>query len=99
MDSIYEMILKGDNMKERYAFIFYYEGDWMIVLYEDGDNTKYFNSSKDEWDDSLDYVDMFLENGGNKYYYKLPSFEYVCDLDVFNLKNHPIEPFNDYLLK
>lgn len=86
-------------MRERYVFIFDYTGGWMILLYEDGTNTKYFNSAEDGWDNSIDYANMFVENGGEKYYYMLPSYDYVKDIDVFELGNHPIEQLKDYLLK
>ena len=79
------------QMKERYAFMFEYENEWMIVLYENGRNVKYFNNSDNDWDDALDYVDLFLENGGNMYQYELPSYSYITDLDIFNLKNQPLE--------
>ncbi len=69
----------------------------MILLYENGINTKYFNSAEDEWDNSLNYADMFVENGGNKYYYILPSYDYLDDVDVFELENHAIVSLKNYL--
>lgn len=86
-------------MKERYAFVFEYENDWMIVLYENGINVKYFNSAENDWDDSLDYVALFLESGGNRYWYNLPSYNYIENLNIFELENHPIKDFEEYLLK
>lgn len=86
-------------MKERYAFIFDYNGGWMILLYEDGINTKYFNSAENGWDDSLDYTDLFIGNGGTKYHYMLPSYDFIKNIDVFGLGNHPIEALRNYLLK
>ena len=86
-------------MKERYAFIFDYDGGWMILLYEDGINTKYFNSSENGWDNSLDYMNLFIAHGGKKYYYMLPSYDLVKDIDVFELENRPIESLENYLLK
>lgn len=87
------------QMKERYTFMFEYENEWMIVLYENGRNVKYFNNSDNDWDDALDYVDLFLENGGNMYQYELPSYSYIIDLDIFNLKNQPLEELAEYLHK
>lgn len=86
-------------MRERYGFIFEYENEWMIVLYENGNEKKYFNKDEDYWDDALDYVDIFLENGGDLYQYKLPSYSCIENLDIFNLKNQPIEGLSEYLHK
>lgn len=83
--------------KNRYVFIFDYGRDWMILCYENGRNTKYFNSAEDGWDNSLDYADMFVENGGNKYYYKLPNYDYVASIDVFDLEDKPIDELNEFL--
>ena len=58
--------------RNRYVFIFDYGSDWMIVCYENGVDKKYFNSAEDGWDNSLDYVDMFVENGGNRYEAAIP---------------------------
>lgn len=93
------MVYGGKSMKERYVFIFDYDGGWMILLYEDRINTKYFNSAENRWDNSLDFADLFIENGGKKYYYMLPSYDLVEDIDVFKLENRPIESLENYLLK
>jgi hypothetical protein len=87
----------------RYVFVFEYDQDWMIVCYKyDEDrcsfhNTKYFNSAEDDWDDALDYVDLFLENGGKKYWYKLPDYDHIANIDIFQLDNKPIEELAEYL--
>lgn len=86
-------------MKERYVFIFDYPEDWMIVLYENGEEIKYFNSSENNYDDSLFCAELFVENGGTTYHYKLPSYDIISDLDVFELNNQPIESLKDYLNK
>lgn len=86
-------------MKERYVFIFDYDGGWMILLYENGINTEYFNSAENGWDNSLDFADLFIENGGKKYYYMLSSYELIEDINVFKLENRPIESLENYLLK
>lgn len=85
-------------MNNRYVFIFDYGINWMILCYENGTNKEYFNSAEDDWDNSLDYADMFIENGGNKYYYKLPSYNLIENLDVFDLKNETIDELSDYLM-
>ena len=84
-------------MSDRYVFIFDYESDWMILCYENGRNKKYFNSSEDDWDNSLEYAELFIENGGNEYYYKLPSYDLIDDMDVFELKNEQIKELSGFL--
>lgn len=85
-------------MANRYVFIFDYDGGWMIVCYENGVYENYFNSAEDDWDSSLDYADIFLENGGNRYYYKLPDYDYVADIDVFKLEDKPIDELSEFLI-
>lgn len=82
----------------RYVFIFEYGSDWMILLYKDGKEYKYYNSAEDGWDNSLDHANDFVSMGGAKYYYQLPDYEHVANIDVFSLKNEPIEELEDYLL-
>lgn len=84
-------------MKERYVFIFDYPESWMIVLYENGINTKYFNSEDSNWEDSIFCAELFVENGGNEYYYKLPSYDVISDIDIFELKDYPIDSLREYL--
>lgn len=93
-----------ENNNGRYVFIFEYEGEWMIVCYW-GNNekrshfgrSKYFNSAENIWGDAMDFVDMFLENGGNKYWYDLPDYDHVADIDIFCLGDEPIEELAEYL--
>lgn len=93
-----------DKEQGSYVFIFEYGRDWMVVCYESSENrqcftkTKYFNSAEDFWDNALDYVNLFLKNGGNKYWYELPDYDYICDIDIFNLDDKPIEELAEYLL-
>ena len=87
--------LEGTNT--RYSFIFDYDDSWMVVCYENNSECKYFNSAEDDWDAALDYVDMFLENSGNKYYYELPSYDYLENIDVFELPNGPIATLSEFL--
>lgn len=104
IDAILELIrqptekINNHQTHDRYVFIFDYTGGWMILCFENENNEKYFNSAEDGWDDALDYADMFLKNGGTKYYYQLPSYDLVKDLDIFNLKNQPEEKLKDFLL-
>jgi hypothetical protein len=87
-----------EETNTRYAFIFDCNGSWMIVYYENNSEYKYFNSAEDDWDNALYYVDTFLENGGNKYYYKVPSYDYVEDIDIFELPNEPIASLSEFLI-
>jgi hypothetical protein len=80
----------------RYVFIFKYGSDWMISLFKGGKNYKYFNSSENDWDTSWDYADMFTENGGNRYHYEVPDYDYVENIDVFNLRDEPILELEDW---
>ena len=89
----------------RYAFIFNFDhGGWNIICFnEDGDYKKIFNCDEDYFDDALDYVDLFLENGGNCYEYNIPTYEEyrsVVDDDLFyELKDAPIKEFEKYRTK
>jgi hypothetical protein len=80
----------------RYVFIFKYGSDWMISLFKGGKNYKYFNSSENDWDTSWNYADMFTENGGNRYHYEVPDYDYVENIDVFNLRDEPILELEDW---
>ena len=55
------------------------------------------NYDDDDWDTSLDYADLFVKNGGNKYYYALPDYDYIADIDVFELADEPIKEFDEFL--
>lgn len=81
----------------RYVFFFEYGRDWMIGCYGSNEEEKYFNSAENYFDDSLDYVDLFLENCGNKYHYELPDYSYVENIDIFDLANEPIKELARYL--
>ena len=83
---------------KRYAFIFDYNGGWMIILYQNGKLSKYFNIAEDGWDDSIDYMNLFLENGWNRYYYQGHSYEDVANIDVFSLSDEPIKQLEKYRL-
>ncbi len=74
----------------RYVFIFKYDTDWMISLFKDSECCQHFSSAEQDLDPSLDYVDLFIENGGNLYDYEVPDYDYVENIDVFNLKDEPI---------
>lgn len=80
----------------RYAFIFDYTEGWMIVLYENGVEEKYFNSAEDGWDNSLDYTNMFVGESGTKYYYQFSEYDLVADIDIFSLENKPIKTLESY---
>lgn len=75
----------------RYAFVFDYIGGWMIILYENGDCKKYFNDVEDGWDNSIDYMNMFIGESGIKYYYQFGEYDLIAGIDIFSLENKPIE--------
>ena len=83
---------------KRYAFIFDYNEGWMIILHQNGKQSKYFNSAEDGWDNSIDYMNLFLENGGNRYYYQGHTYEDVANIDVFSLSDEPIKQLEKYRL-
>ena len=98
------------SSKKRWVFIFYLKGEvccdeWTVYCFENGGlYKKYFNDAEDDWDDALDYVDLFLENGGNKYYYVIPEpdqGEYLrMSYDEFEkLDDKPIEKLSAFLQK
>ena len=86
----------------RYGFIvFFGDGGWNIILQEDGDNKYYFSSDENYFDDSIDMMELFLENGGNSYQYKVPTYDIwmqaVDDDSIFELPDAPIEGLDEYL--
>ena len=83
---------------KRYAVIFDYNEGWMTILYQNGKHWKYFNSGEDGWDNSIDYMNLFLENGGNRYEYQGHTYEDVANIDVFSLSDEPIKQFEKYRL-
>lgn len=72
-------------MKEFY--IFDYGRDWMILLYKDGKEDKYWNSAEDSWDKTWDIINLLDLPKENIYYYKLDSYDHVNSLveDVFDI--------------
>lgn len=84
-------------MKNNYVFIFEYGRHWMVSCYKNGRDDEYFNSAENYFDKALKYVDLLLENGGNKYYYVLPDYETVENIDIFTLKDEPIKELEQYL--
>ena len=90
---------------DRYAFIFYFEdGGWNFLTFDKTGLDKYFSSDEDDHDNAWDYIDRFLENGGNLYEYNLPSYEtldeYAPDYeDLEKLEDKPIPEFDAYLKK
>lgn len=91
---------------DRYAFIFYFEdGGWNFLTFDKKKGLdKYYSSDEDDHDKSWDYIDRFLENGGNLYEYNLPSYDtldnYAPDYeDLEKLEDKPIPEFDAYLKK
>lgn len=92
------MNYSNENMENRYVFIFDYGSDWMIICYNNEFESTYFNSADNDWEYALNYARLFLKAGGNEYYYKLPNYDCVADIDVFKLKDKSIIELNKYLL-
>lgn len=100
-----------DKSKVRYGIVVYFgDGGWNILLQETGEgwiNKHYFSSDEHYLDDSLDTLELFLENGGNYYEYEVPSYDIWCeavdkmmgdDCDaIFMLPNKVIDGLEDYL--
>lgn len=87
----------------RYGFVVLFgDGGWNIILQENGDNQYYFSSDEDDFDDSIDMMDLFLENGGNSYRYQVPTYDIwmkaVDDQSIFELPDATIEGLDEYLL-
>ena len=88
-------------MPQRYFFIFYFDNrcGWNFICFnENGSYKKYFTCDEDGHDNSLDYIELFLENGGNLYKYNVPTYEDLCNAvdDIFSLKDSPIEELEKY---
>ena len=68
-----------DKSKVRYGIVvFFGDGGWNILLQETKEgwiNEHYFSSDEHYLDDSLDMLELFLENGGNYYEYKVPQYD------------------------
>lgn len=83
-------------MKE--VYIFEYERDWMILLYVDGEENKYWNSAEDSWDKILDIIDLLELPEENIYKYKMEDYNQVCEVveDVFNITKENIADLNQF---
>lgn len=83
-------------MKE--VYIFEYERDWMILLYKDGKEDKYWNSAEDSWDKTLDIIDLLELPEENIYKYQMEDYNQVCEVveDVFNITKENIADLNQF---
>lgn len=83
------------------VYIFEYGRDWMILLYKDGKENKYWNSAEDSWDDVLGMIDMLDLPVSEVYRYKLESYEQVCQIveDVFDIKDYEIKYLEQFRIK
>lgn len=82
----------------RYGFLFEYGCDFMIVLYESENDYKYFNSSENDYDKSVEYMKLFLQND-TLYHYKANSLYdtiYNNNIEIFELANQPIDCLEQY---
>lgn len=81
-------------MKE--VYIFEYEEGWMIFLYQDGKEHKYWSCAEDMWDDVWDIIYLLELPEENIYHYRMDSFEqykeYVNDI-ITNESKLALEKF------
>lgn len=80
----------------KYTYVFDYDGDWMVLLYEEGVNIAYFNSAEDDWDKSLQIVEIFNAPKEKNFYYKLDSYDQVEDIDIFDLDENGLDCFKEF---
>lgn len=91
-------IIDKDTKSTRYAFIFKYNGGWMMFAYEKPGThcDKYFNGADDEFYKSLDYIKEFMKNGGNVYtYYPDDYDDVICAINGMNILELNDEPITE----
>ena len=86
-------------MKE--VYIFAYGRDWMILLYKDGKQNKYWNSAEDSWGDVLDMIDLLELPKENIFRYQMEDYDQVCEVvdDVFNITEDNIADLDQFRIK
>lgn len=86
-------------MKE--VYIFDYKDAWMILLYKDGKENKYWNSNEDMWDDVLNMIDMLELPKENIFRYKMDSYDQVNEYvnDVFDITEEEILALEKFRIK
>ncbi len=87
----------------RYAImVFFGDGGWNILLQENCSNEYYFTSDEDDFDSALNTMDLFLENGGDVFCYKVPTYNVWMDNvpegdDFFDMPPKVIPGLEQYL--
>ena len=83
------------------VYIFDYKEGWMILLYKDGKEDTYWNSSEDDWDRAWKVIDLLELPKENVYYWKLESYDRVNQIveDVFYLNEYEIRYLEQFRLK
>lgn len=83
------------------VYIFDYDEAWMILLYKDGREYKYWNSNEDMWDDVLDMIDLLELPKENIYRYQLDNYDQLNSLveDVFDITAEEIIALENYRTK
>lgn len=74
--------------KNRSSFLIEYPEGWMITLFDKGNFVKYFNSAEDDWEDALEYEELFMMTGkinNVRHRVKLGGYHEVSEIDIFNL--------------
>ena len=80
------------------VYIFDYKEAWMILLYKDGREEKYWNESEDDWDKTLDIIELLDLPKENIYHYKLESYDHINQLvkDVFEITDDEIKELEKF---
>lgn len=80
------------------VYIFDYKEAWMILLYKDGKEYKYWNSNEDMWDDVLDMINLLELPRENVYRYKLDNYDQLNSLveNVFDITAEEIITLENY---
>lgn len=79
------------------VIVFDYEEGWMILLYKDEDNTKYWNFNEDDWEDAWEYISLLKEHEEVEIIEpKLKTYDAIGEFkkefgDIFNLTEKAFE--------
>ena len=84
--------------ENRYVFVFYGRVNWEVICFEGDKVRKSFSSWDNKWGEANDYMDLFLRNAGNQYWYDVPENFSLEDygIDECDLKDEPIEELAEY---
>ena len=72
----------------RSSFLIEYPEGWMITLFDGDMNVNYFNSAEDDWEDVLEYEELFMMAGkinNTRHRVKLGTYQEVSEINIFDL--------------